>query len=83
LYSVGKGAQAGEHAPAKGIGMSAVFVSRTRFAVLDQTKQVRNLFLRMRLTPCNVDPIKKLSKRNEEEIPCSCQLCELFIQCWN
>ncbi len=46
LYTVGKNAQGGEQAPSKGIGMSAVFVSRTRFAVLDQTKQVscyRNL----------------------------------------
>jgi hypothetical protein len=43
LYSVGKNGQGGEQAPSKGIGMSAVFVSRTRFAVLDQTKQV-NLF---------------------------------------
>jgi coatomer protein complex subunit alpha (xenin) len=41
LYTVGKGHQGEEHAPEKGLGLSAVFVSRTRFAILDQQKQIQ------------------------------------------
>eukprot|EP00475_Leptophrys_vorax_P022706 TRINITY_DN3091_c0_g1_i2.p1 TRINITY_DN3091_c0_g1~~TRINITY_DN3091_c0_g1_i2.p1 ORF type:complete len:955 (-),score=257.86 TRINITY_DN3091_c0_g1_i2:1019-3664(-) len=41
LFTVGKGNPGEDHAPEKGLGLSAVFVSRTRFAILDQQKQIQ------------------------------------------